>query len=60
MRYIVILSILLATQACSSRKQREAKSPNLLFIMMDDLGYGHFAPNNMALTVDDFNPWFVR
>ena len=33
MRYLVILSILLATQACSSDKQREAKSPNLLFIM---------------------------
>ena len=60
MRYLVILSILIATQACSSSKQKEAKSPNLLFIMMDDLGYGHFGPNNTALTVDDFNPWFVR
>ena len=60
MRYIVILSILIATQACSSSKQEEARSPNLLFIMMDDLGYGHFGPNNTALAVDDFNPWFVR
>ncbi|MEE9463724.1 MAG: sulfatase-like hydrolase/transferase, partial [Bacteroidales bacterium] len=60
MRYIIWLLIILATQACSSSKQREAKSPNLLFIMMDDLGYGHFGPNNMDLTVDEFNPWFVR
>lgn len=60
MRYIVLLSILLTLQACSSKKQEETKAPNLLFILMDDLGYGHFAPNNTDLTVDDFNPWFVR
>ncbi len=60
MKYFIILSIILATQACSSNKQREIKAPNLLFIMMDDLGYGHFGPNNTALAVDDFNPWFVR
>jgi arylsulfatase A-like enzyme len=60
MRYIVLLSMLLSMQACSSKKQDEAKAPNLLFILMDDLGYGHFAPNNTDLAVDDFNPWFVR
>jgi uncharacterized sulfatase len=60
MRYLVWLSIILAIQACSSGKQGKARSPNLLFIMMDDLGYGDFGPNNASLTVDDFNPWFVR
>ncbi len=60
MRFIILLTYFLAFQACSSTKQRETKAPNLLFILMDDLGYGHFGPNNAALTVDDFNPWFVR
>jgi hypothetical protein len=60
MRYIILLASFLAFQACSGHKQRDNKAPNLLFIMMDDLGYGHFGPNNAALTVDDFNPWFVR
>lgn len=60
MKYLIILSVILGTLACSGNRQKEARSPNLLFIMMDDLGYGHFAPNNQTLAVDDFNPWFVR
>ena len=60
MKYLIILSIFLGTLACSGNRQKEARSPNLLFIMMDDLGYGHFSPNNQILAVEDFNPWFVR
>ncbi|MDF7823116.1 sulfatase-like hydrolase/transferase [Pontiellaceae bacterium B12227] len=32
--------------------------PNLLFIMMDDLGYGHCQFNNDELTVEMFDPYF--
>jgi uncharacterized sulfatase len=59
-KYVIILSVFLGTLSCSGNRPKEAGSPNLLFIMMDDLGYGHFAPNNQTLAVDDFNPWFVR
>ncbi len=37
----------------------EDKAPNLLFVMMDDLGYGHFALNNDTLTTASFDPYFV-
>ena len=60
MKYLILLTLFMTFQACSSGKRPQAKAPNLLFIMMDDLGYGHFGPNNIALTVEDFNPWFVR
>ena len=35
-----------------------ADRPNLLFIMMDDLGYGHCEFHNGALTVEAFDPYF--
>jgi uncharacterized sulfatase len=34
--------------------------PNILFVLMDDLGYGHFAPNNDQLMTSQFNQDFVR
>ena len=34
--------------------------PNLLFIMMDDLGYGQFGLYNDSLTVDAFDPYFTQ
>ncbi len=41
--------------ACAPEKQ---EMPNLLFIMMDDLGYGQFAVHNGSLTVEAFDPYF--
>ncbi|VGO19963.1 sulfatase family protein [Pontiella sulfatireligans] len=35
-----------------------AERPNLLFIMMDDLGVGHCQFNNGQLTVEAFDPYF--
>jgi len=42
--------------ACSTPKPTP---PNILFIMMDDFGYAHFAPDNDTLTTGDFDPYFV-
>ncbi len=39
--------------------QMEEK-PNVLFIMMDDLGYGQFGVYNDTLTVNGFNPFFAH
>lgn len=39
--------------------QREEK-PNVLFIMMDDLGYGQFGVYNDTLTINGFNPFFAH
>lgn len=38
----------------------QIKKPNIVFILMDDLGYGQFGPNNDKLKVSDFDPYFVH
>ncbi|WP_111706809.1 sulfatase family protein [Lutibacter citreus] len=43
-----------------SCKPEKIKNPNVLFIMMDDLGYGQFGVNNDTITTKDFNPYFVH
>jgi uncharacterized sulfatase len=60
MKCILWITTILILPACSGDRPTDVRKPNLLFIMMDDLGYGHFGPNNTTLTVDEFNPWFVR
>jgi len=34
--------------------------PNILFVMMDDLGYGQFGIYNDTITTKDFDPFFVH
>ena len=41
-------------------KQNKTNKPNILFIMMDDLGYGQFGIYNDTITTSDFNPYFVH
>lgn len=36
------------------------KKPNILFVMMDDLGYGQWGVNNDHLTTNNFDPYFVQ
>jgi uncharacterized sulfatase len=38
----------------------EEKKTNILFIMMDDLGYGQFGIYNDTITTADFNPFYVH
>ena len=56
-RLIIPATVALIANGCSSPKNVQ---PNILFVMMDDLGYGHFAPNNDTLKVSNLDPYFVR
>ncbi len=60
MKYLLLITTIFVLLTCPADRPGDSTKPNLLFIMMDDLGYGHFGPNNTNLTVDEFNPWFVR
>lgn len=53
---LLTTGVALLAGSCHSPEQNK---PNLLFIMMDDLGYGHFAANNDSLKVTDLDPFFV-
>jgi uncharacterized sulfatase len=49
--------LLILISSCA--KPVETK-PNVLFIMMDDLGYGQFGIYNDTITTSDFDPYFVH
>ena len=58
MKKLIIPSTLaMMVNSCSSPDKVQ---PNILFVMMDDLGYGHFAANNDTLNLRDLDPYFVR
>lgn len=57
-KYFQVIILVLICFACSQIKQEQ--KPNILFIMMDDLGYGQFGIYNDTISVDDFNPFFVH
>ena len=46
----------LLASGCSSP---ENEQPNIIFVMMDDLGYGHFSANNDTLKSSNLDPYFV-
>ena len=59
MNYLIsVLCSLLILISCKA--PNETSQPNLLFIMMDDLGYGQFGINNDTLQTSDFDPYFVE
>jgi len=43
-----------------SCQKRIVDKPNVLFIMMDDLGYGHLGVNNDTLEISNFDPFFMH
>ena len=53
-KYLFLLVII-----CGCSEPKEMK-PNVLFILMDDLGYGQFGINNDTITTGDFDPYFVH
>lgn len=60
MRFI-LLFILLSSCIIGCKKTVTTKQkPNILFILMDDLGYGQFGIYNDTITTNDFNPFFVH
>ncbi len=56
-KLIIPSTIALLVNGCNSS---ENERPNILFVMMDDLGYGHFAANNDTLKLSNLDPYFVR
>jgi uncharacterized sulfatase len=57
MKNILISSgLALLAHACTPIK---TEPPNIVFVMMDDLGYGQFAANNDTLQTNNFDPYFV-
>lgn len=59
---VCILISLTFSIGCEKAKKKEivSKKPNILFVMMDDLGYGQWGVNNTTLNTDSFDPYFVQ
>ena len=59
--YCLILFYLFAIMGCQVPNQNNKISPpNVVFIMMDDLGYGQFGVFSDSITTADFPPFFVK
>lgn len=56
-QYSILIS---AAMLVGSGWADEVKKPNLILIMADDLGYGHFAANMSDYTIDELNPEFFE
>ncbi len=54
---IFLLTVSLFLFSC---QDSTVERPNVLFIMMDDLGYSHLGINNDTLEISDFDPFFVN
>ena len=50
---------LVGAGACAALRGAPARRPNVIIVMMDDFGYGQFAPNAAAITQKDYDPAFV-
>ena len=53
--FLLFLSLI----SCREQASSNTDPPNLLFIMMDDLGYGQFAIHNDTLSTASFDPFFM-
>ncbi|MEM9671077.1 MAG: sulfatase [Cyclobacteriaceae bacterium] len=57
--WLTLLGLLVTCFSCQPELSEKSARPNILFIMMDDLGYGQFGVHNDDLKVEDFDPYFV-
>jgi len=57
---LVLLSSILLLGSSYINKKGIQKKPNILFVMMDDLGYGQWGVNNDSLSINSFDPYFVQ
>jgi uncharacterized sulfatase len=42
------------------QESKASEKPNIVFVMMDDFGFGQFAPHNHNLEVEDFDPLLLE
>ena len=59
--YVLIMFTLVTFISCQlSNNNNKISPPNVIFIMMDDLGYGQFGVFSDSITTADFPPFFVK
>lgn len=58
--YKLVLGLVIALSVYSCAVETQPKKPNVLFVLMDDFGYGQFGVHNDTLKTSDFDPYFVH
>ena len=60
-RYLgaILFLLSLCFIGCKAEKEEDQK-PNVIFVLMDDMGYGQFGVHNDTLKTTDFDPYFVH
>lgn len=53
---VLLPSVLVLPAGCKKQVQK----PNIIFVMMDDLGYGQLGLYNDTINTSDFDPFFVQ
>ncbi|MGB5436524.1 MAG: sulfatase-like hydrolase/transferase [Maribacter sp.] len=62
-RFLTIFAVLVLSYGCKKKtKMSEVteQRPNVIFVLMDDMGYGQFGVHNDTLKTSDFDPYFVH
>ena len=57
---IIIAIIFIFLASCANGDKEVQEKPNIIFIMLDDLGYGQLGIYNDTIKTSDFDPFFVQ